>query len=439
MRAIDIIDKKKRGQALETNEIDWFVSSYASGSIPDYQASAWLMAIWFSGMDAREAAALAHTMACSGDRVDLSSIPGKKVDKHSTGGVGDTTTLVAMPLAAACGLPVAKMSGRGLGHTGGTLDKLESIPGLSTTQSTENFIRIVKKTRLAVVGQSDRLAQADRMLYALRDVTSTVDSLPLIAASIMSKKIAAGADAIVLDVKTGSGAFMESLSDARALANAMVELGREAGRETVALVTDMNQPLGRAVGNGLEVAEAVEILSGKHFGGRLYRLSLEIGAWMLVLGGKAESREQGLEMMKEAITSGEGLRKLREMVVELGGNPTYLDKPGKLYNTAYIIDITADTAGWFSGMDTREAGRAAGILGAGRETKDDRIDSAVGYVMHKELGDYVDKGDTLARFYINDAARGKEAMQVFLSSLRITHNQQPIPQLIYERIPAKEK
>jgi pyrimidine-nucleoside phosphorylase len=436
MRAVEIIEKKKRGQALDAAEIEWFVDGCVSGRIPDYQASAWLMAVWFSGMQARETAALALAMAHSGDTVDLSSIPGKKVDKHSTGGVGDTTTLVAAPLAAACGLHIAKLSGRGLGHTGGTLDKLESIPGVVTARSTDSFIRIVKKTGLAVAGQSGNMTPADRMLYALRDVTATVDSMPLIAASIMSKKIAAGADAIVLDVKTGSGAFMAALEDARTLAETMVGLGREAGRETVALITDMNQPLGRSVGNGLEVAEAVEILSGKYMDGRLCRLSLEIGAEMLLLAGKAASREQGMELLSDAIRSGEGLRRFRSMVEELGGDISYLDEPEKLYQTAHVIDAAADAAGWLSGIDTREAGRAAGILGAGRETKDDRIDPAVGFVMMKELGDRVEKGEPLARFYINDEEKGKEAMQVFKASIKITKERQPVPPLIYELVQA---
>jgi pyrimidine-nucleoside phosphorylase len=431
MRAVDVIDKKKRGMKLDAAEIRWFTEGCVSGSIPEYQAAAWLMAVWFSGMDASETAALTMAMAESGDRADLSQIPGVKVDKHSTGGVGDTTTLVAAPLAAACGLRVAKMSGRGLGHTGGTLDKLESIPGVSTAQPPERFAETVNKAGLAVVGQSDNLAPADRKLYALRDVTATVDSLPLIAASIMSKKIAAGADAIVLDVKTGSGAFMGGIEGARALAHTMVELGREAGRRTVAFLTDMNQPLGRAVGNRIEVAEAVEILSGLHGDGRLCRLSLELGAEMLVLGGVAPDRERGLAMMRAAITSGEGLRRFRAMIRELGGDVSYIDEPRKLRQARLVEDVAAEGGGWLTAMDVREAGRAAQVLGAGREKKDDAIDPAVGYVMLKELGDRVEKGEPLARFYINDREKGREAVRIFRAALSISEEPRPAPPLIY--------
>jgi pyrimidine-nucleoside phosphorylase len=432
MRAVDIIEKKKRGLELGSAEIKWFIDGYVAGQIPDYQAAAWLMAVWFSGMNARETAALTLAMAHSGDMADLTSIPGLKVDKHSTGGVGDTTTLVAAPLAAACGLNIAKMSGRGLGHTGGTLDKLESIPGVAITQSITSFVDIVKKTGLAVVGQSANLTPADRKLYSLRDVTATVDSLPLIAASIMSKKLAAGADAIVLDVKSGSGAFMGDINSARALARAMVDLGREAGRQTVAYITDMNQPLGRAVGNGLEVAEAVEILSGEHLDGRLCRLSLELGAEMLVLGSKADNTTQGREMMLAAIHNGEGLRRFKAMVQELGGDPATLEDPASLYRTNLVVDVPALVSGWLTGMDVREAGRAAQLLGAGRETKDDTIDPAVGYIMLKELGDPVAAGEPVARFYINDEARGREAMRVFAACLIISQQQRSAPPLVYE-------
>lgn len=434
MRAVDIIEKKKCGRELDASEINWFIGNFVAGHIPDYQASAWLMAVWFNSMTARETAALTLAMARSGDMVDLSAIPGVKVDKHSTGGVGDTTTLVAAPLAAACGLPIAKMSGRGLGHTGGTLDKLESIPGVTIAQSAGRFIEIVQKAGLAVVGQSGNLTPADKMLYSLRDVTATVDSLPLIAASIMSKKLAAGADAIVLDVKSGSGAFMGKPESARALAQAMVDLGREAGRQTVAYITDMNQPLGRAVGNGLEVAEAVEILMGRHLDGRLCRLSLELGAQMLVLGGKAKDTAHGRDLMLNAIRSGEGLRRFRLMVEEMGGNASCLDVPENLYRTRHVADVTASSGGWLTAMDVREMGRAAQMLGAGRETKSDIIDPAVGYVMLKELGDCVKQNEPVARFYINDENRGREAMEVFRAALAITPEQQPVPPLVYEVI-----
>lgn len=434
MRAVDIIEKKKTGLELSADEIDWFIGGYVAGLVPDYQASAWLMAVWFSGMTATETASLTLAMARSGDIVDLSAIPGKKVDKHSTGGVGDTTTLVTAPLAAACGLNIAKMSGRGLGHTGGTLDKLESIPGVIVTQDPIRFTQIVNSAGLAVVGQSANLTPADRMLYSLRDVTATVDSLPLIAASIMSKKLAAGCDAIVLDVKAGSGAFMGDLKSAAALARAMVDLGREAGRETIAYITDMNQPLGHAVGNGLEVAEAIEILSGKHQGGRLCRLSLELGAEMLLLGGIAQSREEGLARMRAAVASGEGLVRLKSMIRELGGDTAYIDEPARLYETRYITDVPAGCGGWLSGMHVREMGRAAQMLGAGREKKEDMIDPAVGYVMNKELGDRVEAGEPLAKFHFNDEAKGLEAMKIFTAALRISQQPEPVPPLIYEII-----
>lgn len=432
MRAVDIIEKKKRGGELDAEEIGYFIDGFVAGRIPDYQAAAWLMAVWFNGMTARETAALTLSMARSGDMVDLSGLPGKKVDKHSTGGVGDTTTLVAAPLAAACGLSIAKMSGRGLGHTGGTLDKLESIPGVCVTQEPARFLEIVRKTGLAVVGQSGNLTPADKKLYALRDVTATVDSLPLIAASIMSKKLAAGADAIVLDVKAGSGAFMEDVGNAKALAEAMVALGREAGLDTVAYITDMNQPLGRAVGNGLEVAEAIEILSGQHWDGRLCRLSLTLGAEMLVLGGLAEDNGQGLALMRDALASGEGLRRFKAMVMELGGNPDFIDEPERLYRTAVVRNAAAGQAGWVTGMNVREMGRAAQLLGAGRETKDDVIDPAVGYVMLKELGDRVEAEEPVARFFINDIERGREAMEVFGAALEIGNERLPVPPPVYE-------
>ena len=443
MRAVDIIEKKKRGLELSETEIGWFIDEFVAGRLPDYQASAWLMAVWFSGMTAQETAALTMAMARSGDIVDLSAIPGKKVDKHSTGGVGDPTTLVAAPLVAACGLPVAKMSGRGLGHTGGTLDKLESIPGVDVGQEPARFLDIVRRTGLAVAGQSQSLAPADKALYALRDVTATVDSLPLIAASIMSKKLAAGADAIVLDVKCGTGAFMGDREEARALARAMVDLGRAAGRQTVAYLTDMNQPLGRAVGNGLEVAEAVEILSGRHLDGRLCRLSLALGAEMLALGGVAADAERGEAMLRRAIMSGEGLRRFMAMVAELGGDAASLNDPPSLYRTAYERDAVAGPGGgvaggardrWGAAMDVREMGRAAQMLGAGREKKGDAIDPAVGFVMRKELGDPVAKGEPLARFYYNDEARGREAMAVFGAAVLIADEPAQAPPLVYETI-----
>lgn len=436
MRAVELIEKKKRGQELAAREIAWFIDEYVSGRVPDYQASAWLMAVWFAGMTPQETAALTEAMAASGDRMDLSSIPGRKVDKHSTGGVGDTTTLVAAPLAAACGVPVAKMSGRGLGHTGGTLDKLESIPGLSVTQSGERFLEIVRRVGLAVVGQSGNLTPADKMLYALRDVTATVDSLPLIAASIMSKKLAAGADAIVLDCKVGSGAFMGDLEDARALARTMVELGAAAGREVVACLTDMNQPLGRAVGNALEVAEAVEILSGQHGGGRLCTLSVELAAEMVRLGQKAPTIEEAREQVRAALHSGAGFMRFKAMVAEQGGDVSYLDAPARLYGNARVAELRSESAGFLSSMDVRELGRAAQILGAGRTKKDEVLDPTVGYVLHCELGDRVEAGDLLATIYYNGDSHKEsqrlEAAGILRASLILSENSAPIPPMLYE-------
>ena len=434
MRMVDIIEKKKRGGALNAEEIRWFVAGYTAGDIPDYQAAALCMAIWFRGMDAAETAALTLAMADSGDRVDLSALPGRKVDKHSTGGVGDTTTLVAAPLAAACGITIAKMSGRGLGHTGGTLDKLESIPGLSTAQSPERFFAIARSAGLAVVGQTGNLTPADKLLYGLRDATATVDSLPLIAASIMSKKLAAGCDAIVLDVKVGSGAFMGALEDARALAAEMVALGREARRQTVAYLTDMNQPLGRAVGNALEVAEAVEILQGHHGQGRLCTLAVELGAEMLTLGGAARSMDEARKRLRGAIASGEGLRALRAMVDQMGGDTTYIDNPNKLYYANHTLEVTAQRDGYLSAIDVREAGRAAQALGAGRDKKDDVIDPAVGYVMHKELGDAVKKGESLATLYYNDAQKAAAVTTILHGAISIAEDKPSIGPLIYDII-----
>ncbi len=432
MRAVDIIEKKKRRQTLTTGEISWFIDGFTRGEIPDYQASAWLMAVWFAGMTAEETAALTEEMAASGDRMDLSSLPGRKVDKHSTGGVGDTTTLVAVPLAAACGVPVAKMSGRGLGHTGGTLDKLESIPGLVVEQDTERFLQIVLETGLAVVGQSANLTPADKKLYALRDVTGTVDSLPLIAASIMSKKLAAGADAIVLDCKVGSGSFLGGLPEGRALAQAMVDLGKAAGREVVAYLTDMNQPLGRAVGNGLEVAEAVEILSGQHGDGRLCQLSVLLAAEMVWLAGQTSSLQEAETRVREALATGEGLRRLRAMAVALGGDPAFADKPELLYCGAQTVELRCTNTGNICQMDVRELGRAAQLLGAGRATKTDRIDPAVGYVLHHELGDPVAAGDVLATVYFNDGKRLQEALSVLEGAIAIGDSPVTSPPLLYE-------
>jgi pyrimidine-nucleoside phosphorylase len=433
MRMIDLIIKKRNGQALSPEEIGYFIREYVAGKIPDYQAAAFMMAVYFKGMNAEETAALTLAMARSGDTVDLRAIPGIKVDKHSTGGVADTTTLVLAPLVAACGVPVAKMSGRGLGHTGGTLDKLESIPGLSVSQPMDAFIGQVKENGLAVVGQTADLVPADRILYALRDVTGTIDNLSLIASSIMSKKIAAGADAILLDVKTGDGAFMEREEDSFALARAMVEIGTEVGRNTVALVTDMNEPLGQAVGNALEVREAIEILRGERTG-RLLTVCMALGSEMLLLGGACTSIEEGKEKLAQALDSGQGLEKLASMIKAQGGDPRVTEDTGILPQAARQVEVAADSEGYIAGILTRRIGEAASGLGAGRMTKEDAIDPAVGLWMHVRLGDRVQQGMPIATVYYNDETRMREAVGMLRNAVRIG-DAPPAPKpLIYGRV-----
>ena len=373
MTMLEIIEKKKLHGELSREEIHFFAQAAAEKSVPDYQLAALLMAIRLNGMTDRETTDLTLEMRDSGDVADLSAIPGIKVDKHSTGGVGDTTTLVLTPLAAACGVPVAKISGRGLGHTGGTLDKLESIPGMKVAMSTEQFIRQVNEIGLVVAAQSGYLAPADKTLYALRDVTSTVDSLPLIISSIMSKKLASGVDAIVLDVKTGSGAIMHTLEDSKALAEGMVRVGKLAGKPMVALVTDMSQPLGTHVGNALEVKEAIDLLAGRA-GGDLLEVSLGIGGWMLKLAGITETAEEGEERMREAIASGAGLQKLKEMIAAQGGDPAVCDDVKLLPQAAVIRTAVCGKAGYVQKMDTEALGLASQAMGAGRETMEDQLD-----------------------------------------------------------------
>ncbi|MDL5041891.1 pyrimidine-nucleoside phosphorylase [Heyndrickxia coagulans] len=403
MRMIDIIEKKRNGGELATEEINFFVKGHTEGTIPDYQASALAMAIYFQDMSDREIADLTMAMIHSGETLDLSAIHGIKVDKHSTGGVGDTTTLVLAPLVAALGVPVAKMSGRGLGHTGGTIDKLESIQGFHVEITTDQFIDLVNPEKVAIIGQTADLAPADKKLYALRDVTATVDSIPLIASSIMSKKIAAGADAIVLDVTTGAGAFMKNEEDAIRLAETMVRIGNHVGRKTMAVISDMSQPLGYAIGNALEVKEAIDTLKGEG-PDDLTELVLALGSQMVVLAGKATTLEEARNMLKEAIASGAGLAKFKKFVANQGGDPSVIDHPEKLPQAKYAIDLPAITSGYVSKMVADQIGVAAMMLGAGRATKEDKIDFAVGIVLRKKVGDRVEAGEPLATIYANREA-----------------------------------
>lgn len=400
MRMVDIIEKKRDGKALSTQEINFFIEGYTKGTIPDYQASALAMAIYFQDMDERERADLTLAMVNSGDTIDLSSIQGIKVDKHSTGGVGDTTTLVLAPLVASLGIPVAKMSGRGLGHTGGTIDKLESIKGFHVELTKEQFIDLVNKDKVAVMSPSGNLTPADKKLYALRDVTGTVNSIPLIASSIMSKKIAAGADAIVLDVKTGYGAFMKTEKDAEKLAHAMVRIGNNVGRKTVAIISDMSQPLGFAIGNALEVKEAIETLSGK--GPKdLTELVLTLGSQMVILADKAKNTDEAKQMLLHSINSGKAIAKFKEFIQNQGGDTSIVEDTSKLPQAKYKIELPAPKSGYVFRMIANEIGIASMLLGAGRTTKDDEIDLAVGIVLHKKIGDKVEKGESLLTIHSN--------------------------------------
>lgn len=400
MRMVDIIEKKRDRYELTKEEIEFFVQGYTHDEIPDYQASALLMAIYFNGMTERECAELTLAMAHSGEQMDLSSIHGVKVDKHSTGGVGDKTTIALAPLVASVGVPVAKMSGRGLGHTGGTLDKLESIPGFSVEMSTSQFTHLVNGNKLAVIGQTKNLTPADKKLYALRDVTATVNSIPLIASSIMSKKIAAGADAIVLDVKVGSGAFMKEVEEARKLAKTMVAIGNNLGRKTVAIISDMNQPLGNAVGNALEVKEAIEFLRGEG-PEDLRQLCLTLGSHMVVLAKKAATLEEAREKLMHSIESGQALNTFKTFVRAQGGNEAVADDLSILPQANFQIDVKADEEGTVAEIKAEQIGTLAMKLGAGRETKESEIDLSVGIVLNKKIGDIVNVGDVIATIHSN--------------------------------------
>ena len=418
MRAVDIIQEKRDGRELSREEIAFFVEGYTRGTIPDYQASALAMAVFFKGMTAAETVALTESMMRTGEVLDLSELPGPKVDKHSTGGVGDKTSLVLAPLAAACGVYVPMISGRGLGHTGGTLDKLESIPGFRVGLSLDEFRAVLRKSHLGLIGQTPEIAPADRKLYALRDVTSTVESRPLIAASIMSKKMAEGIDALVLDVKTGDGAFMVEEEDSRALAEAMLAIGKGMGKRIVALITDMEQPLGRTVGNALEIVESIETLQGKG-PADLETLSVELAAWMLSLAGAAPTLDAARAHVRSALSSGAGLKKFQEVIALQGGDPGVCDDLSRLPRAAETVELRAESAGRVTGIACRAVGTAAMLLGAGRETVDSRIDPGVGFFLRKKVGDPVAAGESLATVHVNDRRRLDEALAMLRRAIRV--------------------
>ena len=430
MNMYEIILKKRNGKVLSKEEIDYFVDGFTQGSIPDYQASALLMAIYFQKMNDQETAYLTEAMMKSGHVLDLSSIDGIKVDKHSTGGVGDTTTLILGPMVAAAGAPVAKMSGRSLGHTGGTIDKLESFTGFSVGMTNEEFIKNVNQIKLAVSAQTGDLAPADQKLYALRDVTATVDNMSLIAGSIMSKKLASGADGIVLDVKTGSGAFMKDQEDAFELARNMVIIGNKMGRETVAIISNMDQPLGLAVGNALEVKEAIETLKGK--GPKdLYELCLSLGAQMLILSKLEKDEDKARERLIQVIENGKALEKFKEFIVRQGGNGNQVDNPDLLPQAKYVTEVKSKTNGYVRHIEADEVGMSAYELGAGKANKDSKIDLAVGIQLVKKVGDKVSIGDTISWIHSNDQSKSQRAEKRLINAYTFSENKVPLSQLIY--------
>ncbi|MCM3243672.1 MULTISPECIES: pyrimidine-nucleoside phosphorylase [Cytobacillus] len=432
MRMVDLIEKKRDGLELTTEEIQFVIKGYTDGSIPDYQVSALTMAIFFQGMTESERADLTMAMVESGDQIDLSKIEGIKVDKHSTGGVGDTTTLVLGPLVAAVGVPVAKMSGRGLGHTGGTIDKLESVEGFHVEIENDEFIKLVNQNKIAVIGQSGNLTPADKKLYALRDVTATVDSIPLIASSIMSKKIAAGADAIVLDVKTGAGAFMKTLDDSRELAKAMVRIGNNVGRNTMAVISDMSQPLGYAIGNALEVKEAIDTLKGEG-PEDLTELCLTLGSHMVFLAKKANSLKEAREKLENVIKDGSALDTFKVFLSSQGGDASVVDDPQKLPQAKYTFELEAKQDGYVSEIAADEIGTAAMLLGAGRATKESEIDLAVGLMLRKKIGDQVQKGESLVTIYSN-FENVEEVRNMLYENIAMSTEKVPAPVLIHEEI-----
>lgn len=432
MRMYDIISKKRDGGVLTSEEIKFFVKGYVNGEIPDYQVSALMMAIYFNGMNAEETANLTMSMANSGEVIDLSKIPGVKVDKHSTGGVGDKTTLIISPIVASFGVKVAKMSGRGLGHTGGTIDKMESIPGMKTALPREEFFDIVENVGMSVIGQSGNLVPADKKLYALRDVTATVESIPLIASSIMSKKIAAGSDCILLDVKTGSGAFMKTVEDSIKLAKAMVEIGENVGRKTVALITDMDRPLGAAIGNSLEIIEVCEVLKGR--GPKdLLEICIELAANMLHLGTDKDLKTCK-EMAREAINNGSAFNKLKEMVQAQGGDVSVLEDSDKFEKAKIKYEVKSRESGYIHSMNTEKCGIASVVLGAGRETKESDIDFSAGIILEKKVGNKVNEGEIIATLYSSDLEKCKNAEEILQGAIEISQEEPEFVPTIHARV-----
>lgn len=432
MRMVDLIEKKRDGQELTQEEINYIINGYTNDQIPEYQMAAFQMAVFFQNMTKQEQIYLTEAMVQSGDQIDLSAIQGIKVDKHSTGGVGDTTTIVLAPLVASLDIPVAKMSGRGLGHTGGTLDKLESIPGFHIEISNDEFIELVNRDKVAVIGQTGNLTPADKKIYALRDVTATVDSIPLIASSIMSKKIAAGSNAIVLDVKTGNGAFMKKMEDAENLAKAMVNIGQGVGRQTTAIISDMSQPLGYAIGNALEVQEAIDTLRGEG-PEDLRELCLTLGSHMVVLAGKTGNLDDARQLLEEKLTNGEALEKLKTFLSAQGGDASVVDDPDKLPKATYTIEAPAEQAGYVSEIIADQIGVAAMKLGAGRATKESEIDLAVGLTMHKKVGDFVEVGDSLVTIHSN-TTDVSEVQSIIHTAYKFSENPIDVPTLVYKEI-----
>ena len=431
VRMVDLIEKKQEKEELTAKEVRWMIDGFTSGEVPDYQMSAMLMAVFYNGMTKEELSEMTMAMVESGDQIDLSAIEGIKVDKHSTGGVGDTTTLVLAPLVASVGVPVAKMSGRGLGHTGGTIDKLESIEGFHVEITEDEFMDYVNKNKLAVIGQTGNLTPADKKIYALRDVTSTVGSIPLIASSIMSKKIASGAEAIVLDVKVGTGAFMKSIAEAEDLARTMVDIGNNVGRNTMAVISDMSQPLGVAIGNALEVKEAIDTLNGEG-PEDLTELSLVLGSQMAYLGGVGESLEDARKMLEENIKNGKALEKFKVFIEAQGGNPAVVDNPDMLPQAKYQIEVKADQDGYIAEIDAEELGIAGMLLGAGRATKDSVLDLAAGLMLHKKIGDKVSVGDTIVTIHSN-SEDVESSVKLIKENIKIADHAEPVT-LIHEVI-----